>query len=74
MRSLSCIESYYFYYRIAIIIDRLLIIGKGKGRLVPTSDKGKQERASLEVTWQANDITEESDKIYFRIAEKRNRD
>jgi len=32
MRSLSCIESYYYYYRIAIIIDRLLIIGKGKRR------------------------------------------
>jgi len=48
MRSLFCIESYY--YRIAIILDRLLIIEKRRGGLVPTSDKGKQERAGLEVT------------------------
>jgi len=69
MRFLSCIESYY--YRIAIIIDRLLIIGKGG--FVPISDKRKQERAGLEVTWQADDVTEGSDKIYFRIVEERNR-
>jgi len=32
--SLSRIESYY--YQIAIIIDRLLIIGKGRRGLIPT--------------------------------------
>jgi len=36
IRSFSRIESYY-YYQIAIIIDRLLIIEKRKGRLVPIS-------------------------------------
>jgi len=62
-RMRSLLHSYY--YRIAIIIDGLLIIGKGRGGLIPTSDKRKQERADLEVTWQADDVTEEIDKIYF---------
>jgi len=48
MRSLSCIESHY-QYRITIITDRLLIIGKGRGGFIPTSDKGKQEHAGFEV-------------------------
>jgi len=49
----SCNESYYYYYYyywISVITDRILIIGKGRGGLVSTSDKRKHERVGLKVT------------------------
>jgi len=71
MRSLSCIESHY-QYRITIITDRLLIIGKGRGGFIPTSDKGKQEHAGFEVDKQM--MSQMGVIKYFRIVGERNRD
>jgi len=68
--SLSCIESYY--YRIAIIIDRLLITEKERGRLVSTRENRNRQVSKL------RDKQMMSQKkmikyIFFRIVEERNR-